>query len=118
MVWNSTQSALYKAVDAYNGGDSGRKITAEKKVRKSAQKSDDFPSRNNAENCREKTPENHSENYVRNECRGRPKNVPPDPISRIMSDRDMLLIVGLMYILWRENADRKLILALAIVLLG
>lgn len=118
MVWNSTQSALYKAVDAHNEGDSERKITAEKKVRKSAQKSDDFPSRNNAENCREKTPENHSENYVRNECRSCPKNAPPDPLTRIMSDRDMLLIAGLIFILWRENADKKLIIALVIVLLG
>ena len=114
MVWNSTQSALYRAVDTHNGGDSERQFTAEKGVRKNAQKTPDFSRGNNGKfhngNC--------SENYVRNECRGCPKNLPNDPISRIMSDRDMMLIAGLIYILWRENADRKLILALAIVLLG
>lgn len=118
MVWSSTQSALYRAVDAHNDGNFKGGISHEKSVSKSVQKSCDFSCRNDEENRPEKHPENRSEKNVRNECRGCPKNVRSDPISRIMSDRDMLLIAGLMYILWRENADRKLILALAFVLLG
>ncbi len=35
-----------------------------------------------------------------------------------MSDRDMLLIAGLIFVLMKENADKTLILALVIVLLG
>ena len=114
MVWNSTQSALYRAVDAHNGGNSERRSTAEKSVQKKAQKTPDFSRGNNIRSHNEK----RSENYVRNECRGCPNNPQNDPISRIMSDKDMMLIAGLIFILWRENADRKLIMALAIVLLG
>lgn len=114
MVWNSTQSALYKAVNAHNGDGEERENTTPKKVRKNVQKSGVF-SRKNSE---KKHTENRSEKYPRNECRGCPNSLPNDPISLIMSDKDMLLIAGLIYILWRENADRKLIMALAIVLLG
>lgn len=114
MVWNSTQSALYKAVNAHNGGGDERQNTAPKKVRKNAQKTPDFSRGNNVKNHSE----NRSGNFMQNECRCCPNNAPNDPISRIMSDRDMLLIAGLIFILWRENADRKLIMALAIVLLG
>lgn len=114
MVWNSTQSALYRAVNAHNEGDSERKFTDEKSMRKNAQKTPDFSRGNNVKNHTE----NRSGNCSRSECRGCPYNAPNDPISRIMSDRDMMLIAGLIFILWRENADRKLIMALAIVLLG
>lgn len=114
MVWNSTQSALYKAVDAHNGDGDERENTASKKVRKNVQKNGGFSRENSAKTHTE----NRSENYHRNECCGCPKRLSNDPISRIMSDKDMLLIAGLIYILWRENADRKLIIALAIVLLG
>ena len=39
-------------------------------------------------------------------------------LQRIMSDKDALLIVALILLLWHEKADMKLIAALAFVLLG
>ena len=107
MVWNSTQSALYRAIDRHNGDCSEN---VEKK---------------DVRSCRDNEPKN-AEKFVREEtkkrCENCPKkcayNPPSDPISRIMSDRDMLLIAGLIFVLMKENADKTLILALAIVLLG
>ncbi|MCM1164587.1 MAG: hypothetical protein NC299_08060 [Lachnospiraceae bacterium] len=94
MVWNSTQSALYKAIDKYNG---------------------DAPAESKAENNARECPRAEREAP----CARCPKSrAPADPVSRILSDRDMLLIAGLIFVLLRENADKKLILALAIVLLG
>lgn len=114
MVWNSTQSALYRAIDRHNGGCAEDDFRREENVEKSVGKP-----------CGDHEPKN-SENYVRKEpkkrCENCPKNrahnVPSDPISRIMSDRDMMLIAGLIFILLKENADKTLILALVIVLLG
>ncbi len=40
-----------------------------------------------------------------------------DIISRIMNDDDLLIIAAVAFILWREKADIKLILALAYVFL-
>ncbi|GEM_PF-559336 len=114
MVWNSTQSALYMAVNNHNDGNFDHNIQSKKNVRKNVQKISDITRENNEK----KRPENHERKYAQNECRNCPKNAPSDPVSRIMSDRDMLLIAGLIFILWRENADKKLIMALAMVLLG
>ncbi|MBD5384488.1 MAG: hypothetical protein HDR72_05770 [Ruminococcaceae bacterium] len=114
MVWNSTQSALYRAIDRHNGGDSEGEFRREENVEKGGGRS-----------CRENAPKNGGK-FVREEAENRCENCPrnhahntqSDPISRIMSDRDMLLIAGLIFVLMRENADKTLILALAIVLLG
>lgn len=110
MVCNSTQSALYKAVDTHNDSFSecgiGRKKTHEKKVQNTYQKNN-----KNVAFCGGNT-------YCENCQKRHINNSSYDPISRIMSDRDMLLIAGLIFILVRENADKTLILALAIVLLG
>lgn len=114
MVWNSTQSALYRAIDRHNDGDSESDFRRKKFDEKDSEKS-----------CRENAPENGGK-FVRGETKKRCENcpnhrvcgAPSDPISRIMSDRDMLLIAGLIFVLMRENADKTLILALAIVLLG
>lgn len=46
------------------------------------------------------------------------RQTPSDPISRIISDKDMLLIAGLIFLLMKQGADQKLILALAFVLLS
>lgn len=110
MVWNSTQSALYKAVDAHNGCvfEGGKR--GEKNVEKTPGKA--------AVNERERRPENGRFEGCGSRPKNRPKTAPADPISRILSDGDMLLIAGLIFVLMRENADKKLILALAIVLLG
>ncbi len=114
MVWNSTQSALYRAIDRHNGGCSESDFRREENVEKKDVRS-----------CRDNEPKN-AEKFVREEtkkrCENCPKkcayNPPSDPISRIMSDRDMLLIAGLIFVLMKENADKTLILALVIVLLG
>lgn len=110
MVWNSTQSALYRAVDSHNDGFSESGKREEKKAAASSQKHAEKEARKSVKTETEKRCENCPKN--------RADNAPSDPISRILSDRDMLLIAGLIFILMRENADKKLILALAIVLLG
>lgn len=114
MVYNSSQSALYKAVDRYNSSDFEDVFRSKKCVEKKI-----------GEPCQKNTSES-AKNGVRCEkkirCDNCPKNraycKPSDPISKIMSDKDMLLIAGLILILINENADKTLILALAIVLLG
>lgn len=114
MVWNSTQSALYRAFDRHNGVCPEDDFRREENVEKNVGKP-----------CGDHEPKN-GENHVRKEakksCENCPKNrarsMPSDPISRIMSDKDMLLIAGLIFILMKENADKTLILALVIVLLG
>lgn len=110
MVWNSTQSALYKAVDAHNTCVSPHENSAEKNDEKHYEK------RGVSENkigC---------DGMEKHFCRGcsemREKKLPSDPFSRLLSDKDMLLIAGLIFILMHENADKKLIIALAFVLLG
>ena len=126
MVWNSTQSALYKAVDDFNSNANQRENICEKYTEKMPQKF----SENNPEKCAQKSRENCTEkctdfegkkceknarNFCENACKNCPKN---DAFSGLFSDRDFLLVAGLILILMNEKADFKLILALAIVLLG
>lgn len=122
MVWNSTQSALYKAINRHNDGFYAEENSSEKNRCKSAEKGQQKTTVNNAKNRSEmrtqKRCEKYSENGGCSSLNYHRNGEPADPISRIMSDRDMLLIAGLIFILWRENADKKLIMALAIVLLG
>ncbi len=103
MVWNSTQSALYRAIDRHNGDCSESDFRREENVEKK-----------DVGSCRVNEPKKRCENCPK-KCAYNP---PSDPISRIMSDRDMLLIAGLIFVLMKENADKTLILALVIVLLG
>ena len=114
MVCNSTQSALYKVINDHNSffpdADTDRKKRSEKYAEKNYRKSVE----NNRENSAFYKAEKHCE-----KCPKKPSaRMRTDPISRVLSDKDMLLIAGLIFILARENADKKLILALAIVLLG
>ena len=148
MVWNSTQSALYKAVDDYNSSVIlGEKYTGKipennpekctEKVPEKCSKIDVNFGQKIDENCdhnsREKTAENCSKNcanfkqkndenctekcprFTEDFCKNCPKN---DTFSRLFSDKDFLLVAGLILVLLNEKADMKLILALAIVLLG
>ena len=137
MVWNSTQSALYKAVDDYNSTViPGEKYTenyaektpeihlenhAEKMPEKCSKNDVNFEQKigenrakkiceKSAENCSEKCPK-----FTENFCKNCPKN---DAFSRLFSDKDFLLVAGLILVLLNEKADMKLILALAIVLFG
>ena len=126
MVWNSTQSALYKAVDDFNSSANQCENICENYTEKIPQKFIE----NNPEKCAQKSRENCTEkctdfegkkceknarNFCENDCKNCPKN---DVVSRLFSDRDFLLVAGLILILMNEKADFKLILALAIVLLG
>lgn len=126
MVWNSTQSALYKAVQTFNGEGSEELFRVEKndgaKHEKNARKNNEKTrekvcgnrEKNRTEEPREKMPEPRC-NIHGEKCT---KNARQDPISRLLSDKDMLLIAGLIFVLMRENADKALILALAVVLLS
>ena len=144
MVWNSTQSALYKAVDDYNSSVKTGENHCENYTEKTPEKVPEKCSKIGAnfdqkmgENCeqisREKSAENCSRNcayfkekigenctekcpkFTENFCKNCPKN---DAFSRLFSDKDFLLVAGLILVLLNEKADMKLILSLAIVLLG
>lgn len=111
MVWNTAQSALYKAVDDFNS----RENQSGKYGENCPQKEPDFHTQKNNEN--------ESKNYSRNSSKKYSQNCPKscqknDPFSRIFSDRDFMLIAGLILILLNEKADQKLIFALLFVLLS
>ncbi len=160
MVWNSTQSALYKAVDDYNSrvnsgefyhnnytekmpeinlekctekvpencmknssnfdekfGENFAEKSFEKCAEKCSKNSVNFEEKfgeNNTKNCRENCTEKCPK-FTENFCKNCPKN---DTFSRLLSDKDFLLVAGLILVLLNEKADMKLILALVIVLLG
>ncbi|MDE7361392.1 MAG: hypothetical protein K2N38_05610 [Oscillospiraceae bacterium] len=110
MVWNSTQSALYKVIDAHNTCVSGSVNDTEKNIENLSKKYRESERKSGREN-EQKCP---CENCPKN----RSKNRTSDPLSTLLSDRDMLLIAALIFVLIRENADKALILALVVVLLG
>lgn len=122
MVWKTTQSAFYRAVDSFNNDEKKCENRCIPCKEKSYEKS--------CGNSPEKLPEKGCENHRRNEENHRPsgqcsRGCPhcrayrrqSSPLSGLLSDNDMLLIAGLILILMRQNADQKLILALAFVLL-
>lgn len=122
MVWSSTQSALYKAVDDFNSGNFSCEKREEKFTENSCGKIADNLRENHTENSGKKRCENSCEKcckkcgyFSENSHKNCQKT---DPVSRILSDKDMLLIAGLIFILINEKADSNLILALLIVLLG
>lgn len=114
MVYNSSQSALYKAIDRYNRSESEGDFRSKKDIER---KSEDTYEKNASESA-EKSLRNERKNRCESCPKSRANYIPSDPIHKIMSDRDMLLIAGLIFILMKENADKTLILALVIVLLG
>ncbi len=122
MVCKTTQSAFYRAIDSFNNGE----ITDKNRDNLCKEKCDE----KNRGHSPEKRSEKRCENHRRNEENRRPngqcsRGCPhcrvyrrqPPPLSGLLSDTDMLLIAGLILILMRQNADQKLILALAFVLL-
>lgn len=130
MVWNSTQSALYRAVDTHNTGVFGGEKSGKKTAEKMPENRFGFDGKNDRKKTRKCCRENSSEFEPKIGCNNTrkcpcescpkacPKNIPADPISRLLSDKDMLLIAGLIFVLMHENADKGLILALVFVLLG
>lgn len=178
MVWNTTQSAFYSAIDAFNKGEETGEIQGENCNEKSekSEKRDDFgkqrerlskiaqnsgnekgnfpkisPKTGNKREGTHKNPirkGNESDDKISPRGGDEPesfrkktnnplngKDFPGDlskyccpnrracqgcskaPLSELFSDKDMLLIAGLIFVLSRQNADEKLILALAFVLL-
>ena len=91
MVWNSAGSTLYQAVEKHNSGIPPQK----------------------AESQAPPAPET---------CEPPDEHIRPtrhtSPQQELFRDKDMLLIAALILLLMHENADSKLILALAFVLLG
>ncbi len=97
MVWNSSSSTLYKAVERHNNAEN---ISEE--------------AHDHIQETKFFSPPPHKIEHKEH----RHDIKPNDPISGIFQDRDALLITVLIIILWHEKADIKLILALAFVLLG
>ncbi len=103
MVWNSEQSPLYRTVESFNN---------------STCKPDEDPVERQ---CGE--PKCGAAPEV-GECRSeQPRKCSPPPgniggiLQKLTGDRDSLLIIALIILLWREKADMKLIAALAFILL-
>lgn len=142
MVWSTTQSALYNDLSRYYEDDKrprkkGEKIDSLKEEfnevigekcrnkcnEKLPEKNDDKCSQK-CDNERGKRTEKDCENKNPPVCPNCPRirQAPNDQISRLVSekfsDKDMLLIAGLIFLLMKQGADRKLILALAFVLLS
>ena len=99
MVWNSEQSPLYRTVESFNN---------------STCKPDEDPV---ARQCGE--PKCGAAPEV-GKCRSeQPRKCSPPPgniggiLQKLTGDRDSLLIIALIILLWREKADMKLIAALA-----
>lgn len=111
MVWNTTQSTLSKAVNDYNQA-------IDRQSCKEMVSSVDF-SENGTHTCNQKSAGCHKydnrQNFSRRQTGWRSENI--QQFSKPV-DKDFLLIAGLICILLREGADNKLILALAIILLG
>lgn len=145
MVWSTTQSALYNDLSRYYEDEKRprnrdkfepekiEQIIEEKRPEKSnencCENTDENPSKNREEICRkcdDFQSDAHCPHCPGNHCPGNQgcprlpcvQNQQCDPITRLMSDKDMLLIAGLILLLIKQGADRKLILALAFVLLS
>ncbi len=111
MVWNTTQSSLYKAVRDYNNEIDRQGCRSHKE--------DPLYSRSD-ENCASPKSEHRQASRCR-KCANCPRyrtppkgNAPGD----LNIDSDFLLLAGLIFILYKNGADKKLIFALAIVLIG
>lgn len=105
MVWDSTQSSLYRAVRKYNGQDGcspdHENTEAPNRERDCFQDGSRDCSRSGSQ----------AEPQFRSQSRAvSGKNIP------ITQNPDFILIAALIFILMRENADKGLILALAMML--
>lgn len=87
MVWNSTGSTLYKAVERHNSDTNEPPPVYEAPPERPCQ-----------------TNEIHSHGQS------------GSPLSKLVQDRDILLIAAILLLLVHEKADTKLILALAFVI--
>lgn len=110
MVWNSTQSSLYRAVSDYNNEIS----------RRERQSREEIPCLSD-ENCEQSPHHTHEPEECKDCCdcphrrMQKQKSTPPGTLNL---DSDFLLLAGLILLLYRNGTDMKLIAALAVVLLG
>ena len=117
MVWNNTQSSLYKSPRRFY-----RQSTPDnappRNPHEHSQSPDNAPPRSpnehaqSPDNAPPRSPHEHAQS---------PDNAPPRNLFRALSgitnDKDALLLIGLIFLLLHEKADTKLVLALAFVLL-
>ncbi len=89
MVWKSTGSTLYQAVERHNSGESRT------------------PEPQHSE---------HSPSQGMPRCTEQHRSQPQSMLSGLLQDKDFLLLAAVMLILMHEKADNKLIMALAFVL--
>lgn len=125
MVWNTTQSSLYRAVSDYNDEIERR----ERKPRqKEASHSQEYVSRTSRgrtnDGCDTRKRHDRPSNCGK-KCEGCPyRSDHHDPPNADLTnggmgfDGDLLLLAGLIFILLKNGADKKLIAALAIALIG
>ncbi len=98
MVWNSTQSSFYKMSEE-------QESVGQKACENNNANGNNIHSQNNRSDCQC--------------CNCRYNKAPVyknDTLSKMFSDSDLMLIVILIFILWQNGADKKLIMALAFVL--
>lgn len=91
MVWNSGNSPLYRSVERFNNGSCA---VPEPECEKCAPPPCPEPRK-----CSQRTGQQGL-------------------LQKLTSDRDCMLVVALIILLWHEKADMKLIAALAYILLG
>ncbi|MCH5195560.1 MAG: hypothetical protein J1F28_02530 [Oscillospiraceae bacterium] len=121
MVCNTTQSAFYRVITEYNNScsEKGKNCSEfceeihEKNCGKNCENSPDKFKKKHTEKPYENNCGNYSKNY--NNIPGKNSNRSP---SDIFSDSDFLLICALIYILYKNGADQKIILALIFVLIS
>ena len=115
MVWNTTQSAFYKAIEDFNNREKTGEFHGENCNKNRDDRHDECPPP-----CSPKNNEAAGCDIPQNRCPRCPANRGglSGTLSGILSDNDMLLIAGLIFLLYHQNADKKLILALAFVLLS
>ena len=103
MVWNSEQSPLYRTGESFNNStckpekDPDERQCGEPKCGAAPE----------VGKCRSEQPR---------KCSPPPGNI-GGILQKLTGDRDSLLIIALIILLWREKADMKLIAALAFILL-
>lgn len=127
MVWQTSQSPLYKAVESFN--NSNRQIEPACDIPK-AEPCAPKLERKNSEPCERATSEPcepKCERPVSEPCGCKPKSAPQEYphkpaqngnfLQAMFGDKDMLLIAALIIILMHEKADMKIIIALGFILL-
>ncbi|MCH5203456.1 MAG: hypothetical protein J1F03_01850 [Oscillospiraceae bacterium] len=146
MVCNTTQSAFYRVIAEYNESCAQEEKNRSENSAKTCKKMYENPCEKNREKLPKKTEKKCGKNICENRCEKCPKKSTEDcpknhrkncqknydpsfgkktcdfnrgnQITDIFSDSDLLLICALIYILYKNGADQKIILALVFVLIS